>query len=207
MMQGSKNERGHHGACAACKHQRKKCREHCALAPYFPASKNEEFQAVHAVFGVSNLIKLVKRVRKENRKTMVESLIWEAKCRLQDPVLGSSLYKIMYDNLRQQIHRNNNCNRNQNHHQILQLPLPHHQLHPQEEDLKNFQNHLVVNGESSSVEDGWGFTHPNNKNNMSVVPALYGLDSSSQITSLNTFQQNHLPKYHFSGNIIIYNQR
>ncbi|KAK4285296.1 hypothetical protein QN277_002013 [Acacia crassicarpa] len=174
MMHASKNERGHR-ACAACKHLRRRCHENCVLAPYFPGNKIEEFQAVQTVFGVSNLIKLVKRVRKEHRKTVVESLIWEAKCRLEDPVLGSSLYKIMYDNLRQQIYRNNNCNRNQNHHQILQLPLPHHQLHHQEDELKNFQNHLVVNGESSSVEDGWEFLHSNNKNNMSVVPVLCGL--------------------------------
>lgn len=76
-------------ACAACKHQRKKCHEACPLAPYFPADRNREFQAVHKVFGVSNVTKMVKSVREEERrKLVVESLIWEAVCRQNDPVLG-----------------------------------------------------------------------------------------------------------------------
>ncbi|KAJ6762021.1 LOB DOMAIN-CONTAINING PROTEIN 4-RELATED [Salix koriyanagi] len=57
-----------HPACASCKHQRKRCTENCALAPYFPAEKTLEFQAVHKVFGVSNVVKLVKDVIAERRK-------------------------------------------------------------------------------------------------------------------------------------------
>ena len=75
-------------ACAACKHQRKKCHETCPLAPYFPADQNREFQAVHKVFGVSNVTKMVKNVREEDRRKAVESLVWEAVCRQNDPVLG-----------------------------------------------------------------------------------------------------------------------
>ncbi|TYK09538.1 LOB domain-containing protein 2 [Cucumis melo var. makuwa] len=75
-------------ACAACKHQRKKCHETCPLAPYFPADRNREFQAVHKVFGVSNVTKMVKNVREEDKRKAVDSLIWEAVCRQNDPVLG-----------------------------------------------------------------------------------------------------------------------
>uniref|UniRef100_A0A0A0LMR3 LOB domain-containing protein n=1 Tax=Cucumis sativus TaxID=3659 RepID=A0A0A0LMR3_CUCSA len=75
-------------ACAACKHQRKKCHETCPLAPYFPAERNREFQAVHKVFGVSNVTKMVKNVREEDKRKAVDSLIWEAVCRQNDPVLG-----------------------------------------------------------------------------------------------------------------------
>ncbi|XP_022140622.1 LOB domain-containing protein 2 [Momordica charantia] len=75
-------------ACAACKHQRKKCHDTCPLAPYFPADRNREFQAVHKVFGVSNVTKMVKNVREEDRRKAVDSLIWEAVCRQNDPVLG-----------------------------------------------------------------------------------------------------------------------
>ncbi|KAH8480203.1 hypothetical protein H0E87_030450, partial [Populus deltoides] len=77
-----------HPACASCKHQRKRCTEDCALAPYFPAEKTQEFQAVHKVFGVSNVVKLVKDVSEERRKETADSLVWEALCRQNDPVLG-----------------------------------------------------------------------------------------------------------------------
>ncbi|KAF5744104.1 putative LOB [Tripterygium wilfordii] len=75
-------------ACAACKHQRKKCKRECILAPYFPADKSKEFQAVHKVFGVSNLGKLMSSVKEVDRKKASESFIWEANCRLKDPALG-----------------------------------------------------------------------------------------------------------------------
>ncbi|XP_012079540.1 LOB domain-containing protein 2 [Jatropha curcas] len=79
---------GAHPACASCKHQRKKCGEDCILAPYFPADRSREFQAVHKVFGVSNVMKLVRSVREEDRKTVADSLVWEAFCRQNDPILG-----------------------------------------------------------------------------------------------------------------------
>ncbi|XP_044466554.1 LOB domain-containing protein 2-like [Mangifera indica] len=75
-------------ACAACKHQRKKCIEGCKLAVYFPADKSREFQAVHKVFGVSNVIKIVYGVDEEDRTKVVDSLIWEALWRQKNPVLG-----------------------------------------------------------------------------------------------------------------------
>ncbi|KAI3818412.1 hypothetical protein L1987_12218 [Smallanthus sonchifolius] len=75
-------------ACASCRHQRKKCTEKCILAPFFPAEKAKDFQAVHKVFGVSNVTKLVKDLSREDGKKAVDSLIWEANCRLKDPVLG-----------------------------------------------------------------------------------------------------------------------
>lgn len=75
-------------ACASCRHQRKKCNENCALAPYFPVEKNREFQAVHKFFGVSNVTKLVNSLNAEDRQKAVDSLVWEAFCRQKDPVLG-----------------------------------------------------------------------------------------------------------------------
>lgn len=76
-------------ACASCKHQRKKCSEKCVLAPYFPASKNREFQAVHKLFGVSNVTKMLKSLNDpEDRRRASDTLVWEAFCREKDPVLG-----------------------------------------------------------------------------------------------------------------------
>lgn len=81
---------GSPAACAACKHQRKRCDNNCAMAPYFPASKTREFQAVHKVYGMSNVIKILRSIeREEDRRKAADSLVWEAVCRQRDPVLGS----------------------------------------------------------------------------------------------------------------------
>nr|XP_004305435.2 PREDICTED: LOB domain-containing protein 2-like [Fragaria vesca subsp. vesca] len=88
-------------ACAACKHQRKKCSEGCTLAPYFPVERNREFQAVHKVFGVSNVTKMVKNANEANRRKVVDSLVWEALCRQKDPVLGPyGEYRMIFDELK-----------------------------------------------------------------------------------------------------------
>ncbi|KAK1388858.1 LOB domain-containing protein [Heracleum sosnowskyi] len=82
-------DNGSPAACAACRHQRKKCTENCVLAPYFTIEKNKEFQAVHKLFGVSNVAKIVKSLDLEDRQRAVDSLVWEATCRQNDPILGS----------------------------------------------------------------------------------------------------------------------
>ena len=75
-------------ACASCRHQRKKCTEKCVLAPFFPVAKSQEFHAVHKIFGVSNVTKIVSSLNEEDRKKAVDSSVWEAICRQNDPVLG-----------------------------------------------------------------------------------------------------------------------
>ncbi|XP_074379884.1 uncharacterized protein LOC141721048 [Apium graveolens] len=82
-------ENGSAAACASCRHQRKKCTENCVLAPYFPLNRNKEFQAVHKLFGVSNVTKILSGLDASDRKRAVDSLIWEATFRQNDPVLGS----------------------------------------------------------------------------------------------------------------------
>ncbi|XP_058211490.1 LOB domain-containing protein 2 [Rhododendron vialii] len=89
-------------ACASCKHQRKKCSEKCVLAPYFPAGKNREFQAVHKLFGVSNVTKMLKSLNDpEDRRRASDTLVWEAFCRERDPVLGPyGEYRKAYEELK-----------------------------------------------------------------------------------------------------------
>ncbi|KAG6420677.1 hypothetical protein SASPL_117214 [Salvia splendens] len=50
--------------------------------------EDTEFQAVHKVFGVSNVTKIITSLREEDRKVAVDSLVWEALGRQKDPVLG-----------------------------------------------------------------------------------------------------------------------
>ncbi|CAH8354460.1 unnamed protein product [Eruca vesicaria subsp. sativa] len=117
------NNSSSHQACASCKHQRKKCNNECILSPYFPARKTKEFQAVHKVFGVSNVQKMVRTVREEDRTKLSESLTWEALWRQKDPVLGSygeyrriseelKLYKSLVHNQPLIGFNNNNHNKN-----------------------------------------------------------------------------------------------
>ncbi|XP_027172167.1 LOB domain-containing protein 2 [Coffea eugenioides] len=78
-------------ACASCKHQRKKCTDKCILAPFFPVEKNREFQAVHKIFGVSNVAKILRSHNsEEERKRAADSLIWEAFAWQRDPIQGPS---------------------------------------------------------------------------------------------------------------------
>ncbi|KAF7143868.1 hypothetical protein RHSIM_Rhsim05G0020100 [Rhododendron simsii] len=77
-------------ACAACKHQRKRCdSDVCPLAPYFPAGKSKEFQNVHRIYGVSNLIRILHSVPEHLRHKTVETIILEATMRKEFPVSGS----------------------------------------------------------------------------------------------------------------------
>ncbi|PIN06827.1 hypothetical protein CDL12_20598 [Handroanthus impetiginosus] len=75
-------------ACAACKHQRRRCAPNCLLAPYFPANKQKEFLNVHKHFGVGNVVKTLKNVDPNNRRNSMASVIFEANMRAIDPVGG-----------------------------------------------------------------------------------------------------------------------
>jgi hypothetical protein len=125
-MQRNSNNNGMHQACAACKHQRKKCSENCILAPYFPSNRSKEFKAAHKVFGVSNITKLVRNAQEVDRRRVVDSLIWEAINRQKDPINGSygeyikvcNEYKKIFEELKMfREHQN----------QLLQMPPHHHE--------------------------------------------------------------------------------
>jgi hypothetical protein len=80
---------GGRGACAVCKHQRRKCEPNCELATYFPAHRMNDFRALHLVFGVANLTKLIKANASDAaRRRAAETLTWEARWRERDPSDG-----------------------------------------------------------------------------------------------------------------------
>lgn len=96
-------------ACAACKHQRKKCHPgECVLAPFFPANKPEEFQAIQKVFGVKNLAKMLTCLDERDRQVAVLSYVWEAKLWMEDPVNGPLGH---YNRLNQELQHVKNINR------------------------------------------------------------------------------------------------
>ncbi|XWS15802.1 hypothetical protein CRYUN_Cryun34aG0032900 [Craigia yunnanensis] len=75
-------------ACAACKHQRKRCGNECVFAPHFPAIRADYFREVHKIFGVKNVTVILEHLSTEERKRAVESLEWEAFAWKEDPIEG-----------------------------------------------------------------------------------------------------------------------
>ncbi|KAL6221968.1 hypothetical protein ACLB2K_005360 [Fragaria x ananassa] len=75
-------------ACASCKHQRKKCDSNCELAPYFPASKYNEFQNAHKLFGVSNIVKIMSWIEPHQRQAAADSILIEGNAWKNDHVHG-----------------------------------------------------------------------------------------------------------------------
>nr|GME04396.1 LOB domain-containing protein 22-like [Ipomoea batatas] len=76
------------GACAVCKHQRRKCPPDCPLAPHFPAYKQRDFLNVHKLFGVRNLTRALAAIDQRKTHDFMVSVIYEANARAADPVGG-----------------------------------------------------------------------------------------------------------------------
>ncbi|XP_009777754.1 LOB domain-containing protein 27-like [Nicotiana tabacum] len=75
-------------ACAACKYQRRRCISDCPLAPYFPADQPKMFQNAHRLFGVSNILKILKQLDPSQKKVAMKSIIYQANARDKHPVYG-----------------------------------------------------------------------------------------------------------------------
>lgn len=75
-------------ACAACKYQRRKCAEDCPLAQYFPADQPKSFQNVHRLFGVCNIMKILRQVPPAQHEEAMRSVKYESDMRARFPVMG-----------------------------------------------------------------------------------------------------------------------
>ncbi|GFP96918.1 LOB domain-containing protein 21 [Phtheirospermum japonicum] len=75
-------------SCAACKFLKRRCTPNCLFAPYFRGDEPKKFAKVHKVFGASNVSKILNEVAENQREDTVNSLVYEAEVRLQDPVYG-----------------------------------------------------------------------------------------------------------------------
>ncbi|KAL8140760.1 hypothetical protein V2J09_006781 [Rumex salicifolius] len=75
-------------ACAACKYQRRKCTSDCQLAPYFPPDKPKIFLHAHKLFGVSNILKILKQLDPSLKPEAMSSIIYESNVRAKFPELG-----------------------------------------------------------------------------------------------------------------------
>ncbi|CAI9760560.1 unnamed protein product [Fraxinus pennsylvanica] len=59
------------------RHQRKNYTGKYVLTLFYLVDKTREFQAVHMVFGVSNVTKMVMNLKEEDRKQVGDSLVWK----------------------------------------------------------------------------------------------------------------------------------
>ncbi|CAD5324224.1 LOB domain-containing protein 23 [Arabidopsis thaliana] len=74
--------------CAACKYLRRRCPKDCVFSPYFPPNDPQKFACVHRIYGAGNVSKMLQQLPDQTRAEAVESLCFEAKCRVDDPVYG-----------------------------------------------------------------------------------------------------------------------
>lgn len=75
-------------ACAACKYQRRRCSSECPLAPYFPPDQPKMFQNAHKLFGVSNILKILKTLDSNQKAEAMRSIIYQSDIRDKSPVHG-----------------------------------------------------------------------------------------------------------------------
>lgn len=75
-------------ACAACKYQRRKCKVECKLKPFFPPDNPEMFRNAHKLFGVSNILKLLREVDPAQQVDAMKSITCQADIRDKFPVHG-----------------------------------------------------------------------------------------------------------------------
>ncbi|KAL8050161.1 hypothetical protein ABFX02_06G065500 [Erythranthe guttata] len=87
-MRSTHQEPRSSSSCAACKFLKRRCTPNCQFAPYFRSDEPKKFAKVHKVFGASNVSKILNEVAEEQREDTVNSLVYEAEVRLQDPVYG-----------------------------------------------------------------------------------------------------------------------
>ncbi|KGN57342.1 LOB domain-containing protein 24 [Cucumis sativus] len=76
------------GRCAACKYLRRRCPSDCIFSPFFPSNNPQRFTIVHRIYGASNVAKFLHQLPTHLRAEAAETLIFEAKCRIEDPVYG-----------------------------------------------------------------------------------------------------------------------
>ncbi|XP_058106329.1 LOB domain-containing protein 22 [Magnolia sinica] len=75
-------------ACAACKYQRRKCAPDCILAPYFPPDQQRQFLNAHKLFGVSNIVKVIRNLDPLQKSEAMRSIIFQSDIRARNPVGG-----------------------------------------------------------------------------------------------------------------------
>ncbi|KAJ8643452.1 hypothetical protein MRB53_005200 [Persea americana] len=191
-------------ACAACKYQRRKCITDCPLAPYFPPDQPKQFQNAHRLFGVSNIVKILKQLDNTSQKMeAMRSIVCQANIREQHPVHGClgiiCSLQVLIHQTQQELDAVNAqlaiCR--EQHHQISSPPPPPSsqlQLAPASvnNSLTLFQNHHQNQPFNALNDNATGVsiaTHHHFLNNVKT-------ESSNSNHNINQFDQV-LPQYSY----------
>ncbi|KAF9681014.1 hypothetical protein SADUNF_Sadunf06G0181600 [Salix dunnii] len=186
-------------SCAACKNQRRKCDEHCFIAPYFPAEKSRDFEAVHKHFGLHNVISLLRGLPLQERSDAVISMVYEANARVRDPVAGCTR---IISALRQRINTLKaelNFVKNQN---AYYLTLKQQQLIRQQNMVHNagFVDFLRENNFPSSNQD-FNLLHENLENPQQLQKPSSAQNQIAYYHTLNQQQLGQQNMFHNAGSV------
>ncbi|KAK7279670.1 hypothetical protein RJT34_24726 [Clitoria ternatea] len=152
---------------------------------------------LNGVFGVSNITKLVKSAKEEDRRRVVESFIWEACCRQRDPINGPyGEYTKVYNEYKKLLEE---LKRFRGQNQLMQLP---HQ------GLKSVQELIACNGTKgeykAEVDNALDYHLHGNKNGGIIDSNIYNAYCSNYLQDFQNmrpevvipFQQHSQPYYH-----------
>ncbi|KAH7284273.1 hypothetical protein KP509_34G046200 [Ceratopteris richardii] len=149
-------------ACAACKYQRRKCSPDCPLAPYFPPHQSKQFLNVHRLFGVSNVLRILRQVNPSLKAEAVSSMVIEANIWEWNPIHGClgliSMLQSQVENLQFELHQTRN--------QILIIEQSKHisELHSYEPTKSNLNDgerlHVDAQPHIKSCNQSSGFASP-----------------------------------------------
>ncbi|XP_050222985.1 LOB domain-containing protein 27 [Mercurialis annua] len=161
-------------ACAACKYQRRKCSSDCPLAPYFPPDQPKMFQNAHKLFGVSNIIKILKKLDASQRGEAMRSIIYQSNIRDRFPVHGC--WGII-------------C---QLHYQIRQAEEEIHAVHSQLEMYRQHHHHHQISSLTDDIASQLelGMAPPSNNININI---------NNNNNSLSLFGQTNSTPQNYSG--------
>eukprot|EP00253_Pinus_taeda_P025489 PITA_25489 len=71
-----------------CNMEKKECWDNCTILYHLASNDLHKFSVLHQVFGACNVIKLIQDLPADKRVDAVNSMVYEANARLQDPALG-----------------------------------------------------------------------------------------------------------------------
>ncbi|XP_061362838.1 LOB domain-containing protein 22-like [Gastrolobium bilobum] len=87
--------------CLLCRRQRRRCDgRNCEFGQYFPGHMPDEFENAYRLFGLNNLLNIMRSVEPHQRQAAADSILAEGTSWRNDPVHGSLGYEL---NLRSQI--------------------------------------------------------------------------------------------------------
>lgn len=178
-------------ACAACKYQRRKCSAECPLAPYFPPDQPKQFLNVHRLFGVSNVLRILRQVDPAMKGDTMKSIVYEADAWERDPVHGClgliTFLQTQVENLRSQLDHTRS--------QIFLLEHNKHIFNPHQHHLHSIVNpasigiNPSVNDTQTALGDAW--IYPNYGQPSEYRHEQLGLEASTLFTTANHDAAGH----------------